>query len=80
MRIAIEMPRAGFDEETARLAGWLKRVGDRVERGEAIAEVETEKATVELEALDSGRLVEIVHEAGAQVGVGETIGWLEGDA
>ena len=80
MRIAIEMPRAGFDEETARLIGWLKRVGDRVERGEPVAEIETEKATVELEALASGTLVEIVQEAGAQVGVGEPIGWLEGDA
>ena len=80
MRLAIEMPRAGFDEETARLVGWLKRVGDRVERGEPIAEVETEKATVELEALASGTLVEIVHDAGTQVGVGEVIGWLEDGA
>ena len=77
MRIAIEMPRAGFDEETARLAGWLKRVGDRVERGEPIAEVEMEKATVELEALASGTLVEIVRDAGAEIAVGEVIGWLE---
>lgn len=77
MRIAIEMPRAGFDEEAARLAGWLKRVGDRVERGEPIAEVETEKATVELEALASGTLVEIVREPGAEIGVGEVIGWLD---
>lgn len=77
MRIAIEMPRAGFDEETAKLLGWLKRLGDSIDRGEPIAEVETEKATVELEALASGTLVEIVHEAGDQVGVGDVIGWLE---
>lgn len=80
MRIAIEMPRAGFDEESARLAGWLKQVGDRVERGEPIAEIETEKATVEVEALHTGTLVEIVARPGADLAVGAVIGWLEGDA
>ena len=38
MRIPVEMPKLGFDEETGRLVSWLKQVGDRVERGEPIAE------------------------------------------
>lgn len=80
MRIPIEMVNVGFDQETARLAGWLKQVGDRVERGEAIAEIETEKATVELEALDAGTLVEIVHAAGDDVAVGTVIAYLDDGA
>lgn len=77
MRIPIEMVNVGFEQETARIAGWIKRVGDRIERGEAIAEIETEKATVELEALDTGTLVEIVHDVGDEVGVGTVIAYLE---
>ena len=42
-----------------------------------IAEVETDKTTVELEALASGRLVEVTRAAGAEVPVGEIIGYLE---
>jgi len=77
MRIPIEMVNVGFEQETARIAGWIKRVGDRVERGEAIAEIETEKATVELEALDGGTLVEVVHDVGDEVAVGTVIAYLE---
>ena len=76
-RIPIEMPNTGYDSEHGKVAGWLKGVGDAVERGEPIAEVETEKTTVELEALASGTLVEIVHEAGAEVRVGDPIGYLD---
>lgn len=76
-RIAIEMPNLGYDTDRGRLIGWLKRIGDEVERGEAVAEVETEKAVVEIEALAAGTLVEIVHEAGSEVPVGQAIGWLE---
>jgi len=77
MRIPIEMANVGFDQDTALIADWTKRVGDRVDRGDVIAEVETEKATVELEALDEGTLVEIVHGAGAEVPVGTVIGYLD---
>jgi pyruvate dehydrogenase E2 component (dihydrolipoamide acetyltransferase) len=76
-RIAIEMPNLGYDTEHGTLAGWLKQVGDQIARGEAVAEVETEKATVEIEALVAGTLVEIVRHAGDEVPVGEPIGWLE---
>ena len=79
-RIPIEMASLGYDMETGRIAGWSRRVGDLVERGDVIAEIETDKATVEMEALASGTLVEIVHEAGAEVPVGETIGYLDGEA
>jgi pyruvate dehydrogenase E2 component (dihydrolipoamide acetyltransferase) len=76
-RIAIEMPNLGFDTTTGKLSSWLKRVGDTIVRGESIAEIETEKTTVELEALDAGTLVEIVREAGEDVPVGDTVAWIE---
>lgn len=79
MRTPIEMMNAGFEQETARIAGWVKQVGDRVEKGDVVAEIETEKTTVVLEALDAGTLVEIVHGAGDEVGAGTVIGWLEAD-
>ena len=76
-RIAIEMPRLGYDMETGIVSGWLKKVGDSITRGEAIAEIETDKSTVEMEATASGTLAEIVHDAGAVVAVGEPIAWLD---
>jgi pyruvate dehydrogenase E2 component (dihydrolipoamide acetyltransferase) len=49
-RIAIEMPRLGYDMETGKVSGWLKQVGDTISRGDVIAEIETDKSTVEMEA------------------------------
>ena len=76
-RIPIEMPKLGYDMETGKIGTWLKRVGDVVARGDVIAEVETDKTTVEMEATASGTLVEIVHGDGAEVPVGEPIAYLQ---
>lgn len=76
-RIAVEMPKLGYDMETGKVASWLKKVGDTVERGEVIAEIETEKSTVEMEATASGTLAEIVAEAGTELPVGEVIAYLD---
>ena len=79
-RIPIAMPKLGYDMENGKVGGWIKKVGDQVGRGDVIAEIETDKSTVEMEATASGTLAEIVHEAGAEVPVGETIAWLEDGA
>lgn len=79
MRTEIRMANLGFDMESGGIAGWLKKVGDRVERGEPIVEVETDKATIEMEATQSGTLVEIVAGPGEEVSVGAVIGYLEAD-
>ncbi len=79
-RIPIEMPTLGFEQETGRLAGWLKSVGDEVTVGEAIAEIETEKATVEMESTAAGTLVELVAAVGDDIPVGQPIAWLEDGA
>lgn len=77
MRIEIAMPNLGYDMQSGKIASWLVAVGDAVERGQPIAEIETEKTTVEMEALQSGTVAEIVHAAGAEVDVGHVIGFLE---
>jgi pyruvate dehydrogenase E2 component (dihydrolipoamide acetyltransferase) len=77
MRVEVAMPTLGYDMEAGKIAAWLVAVGDSVERGQPIAEIETDKATVEMEALQSGTLAEIVHEVGAEVEVGHTIAYLE---
>lgn len=70
MSFQIEMPRLSSggdaDEGSAVLASWLVAVGDRVEKGEVIAELETDKATVELEAPVSGTLTECLVSAGTE--------------
>jgi pyruvate dehydrogenase E2 component (dihydrolipoyllysine-residue acetyltransferase) len=77
MRIDVTMPNLGYDMDEGKVQRWLKRVGDSVERGEAIAEVETDKTTVEMEAMASGTLTEIVVDEGSVAAVGAVIAVLE---
>ena len=76
-RIPIEMPKLGYDMESGKVASWVKKIGDRVARGDVIAEIETEKATVEMEATSAGVLVEMTAEAGSELPVGGVIGYLD---
>jgi pyruvate dehydrogenase E2 component (dihydrolipoamide acetyltransferase) len=77
MRVAIDLPALGFDMESGTLGSWLKQVGDSVDQGEPIAEVETEKATVDIESPASGTLVEVRFAAGDEVPVGEILGYVD---
>jgi pyruvate/2-oxoglutarate dehydrogenase complex dihydrolipoamide acyltransferase (E2) component len=77
MKIAVTMPNLGYDMETGKVVAWLKHVGDPVVRGEPIAEIETDKTTVEMEALASGTLVEIVCGEGHEIAINEVIAYLE---
>ncbi len=70
----ITLPRMGETMESGRVTAWLKKPGDTFERGETIAEIETDKVTVEMPALDAGRLVEILVPEGGEVSVGATLG------
>ncbi len=71
------MPKIGLDMTEGTITTWLKQVGDQVEEGEAIAEIETDKATTEIESTVSGTLKEIVEEEGAEVEITKTIAWIE---
>ena len=71
------MPQLGFDMEEGTIQHWLKQPGDHVERGEAIAEVETEKVTLQVESYATGTLTQIIHQEGDTVPVGEKIAEIE---
>jgi len=68
------LPSLGFDMTEGLLARWLMNEGDPVAKGQAIAEIETEKATVEIEAAAAGILARIIVRAGETVPVGTLIG------
>jgi pyruvate dehydrogenase E2 component (dihydrolipoamide acetyltransferase) len=78
--VALEIPKVGLVMENARLVRWLKGVGDVVQQGEPLLELETEKSIVEIESTESGRLVEILLRADQEAHVGDRIAWLENDA
>ena len=73
----LKMPNLGAEATSGTVAAWLRAVGDEVAAGEVIAEIETEKATVELEAPVAGRIAEILQPVGAEVAVGETLALIE---
>ena len=54
------MPTLGADMTEGTLVAWKKKVGDRVEKGDIIAEVETDKATIEVEVFTSGTIERLV--------------------
>jgi len=68
------MPKLSEAMETGKVIKWLKKEGDAIKGGDVIAEIETDKANVEIEAFGSGVLRKIVVGEGAQVPVGEMIG------
>ncbi len=76
MTSEVTMPQMGADMTEGTLVRWLKVVGDEVARGEVIAEIETDKATVELEAFEGGTLRQLVVDEGETVPVGEIIALL----
>ncbi|MEX0784417.1 MAG: dihydrolipoamide acetyltransferase family protein [Dehalococcoidia bacterium] len=69
----VTMPQMGADMTEGTVVKWLKQVGDEVQRGEVLAEIETDKATVELEAFESGTMLKHVVDEGETVPVGEVI-------
>src|SRR5438309_4967962 len=68
----VKLPRLGQGMEAGTIVKWLKAEGDRVEKGEPLFEVDTDKATQEVDAEASGVLLKIAVESG-EVPVGETI-------
>lgn len=66
----IEMPKLSDTMQVGTLVKWLKKEGDAVKSGDMLAEVETDKATMELESFFDGTLVKIFAEGGSQVAIG----------
>ena len=67
------MPRLSDTMTEGVVGQWLKHEGDIVQRGDTLAEIETDKATMELEAYDSGVLTRIIAPAGSTVPIGQPI-------
>jgi pyruvate dehydrogenase E2 component (dihydrolipoamide acetyltransferase) len=72
----ITMPRLSDTMSEGAVGRWLKQPGDQIKAGEIIAEIETDKATMELEAYESGTLQRIVIAEGQIVPVGQLIAWI----
>src|SRR5215472_6185774 len=67
------VPALGMAQETAIIVQWLAREGDTVARGEPLAEIETDKARVEIEAPISGVLARVAAAVGDEIPVGQAI-------
>ncbi len=69
----ISMPKLGFDMQEGVLVRWVKNEGENVNKGDVLAEIETDKATVEVESSASGVVRKLLVEAGSVVPVGDPI-------
>jgi pyruvate dehydrogenase E2 component (dihydrolipoamide acetyltransferase) len=74
--IPVLMPQAGQSMEEGTLVKWHVKAGDRIKKGQIIFEIETDKATMEVEAVDEGRLSRIVLEEGGVKKVKEPVAYL----
>lgn len=80
MAVQIKMPALSPTMEEGTLAKWLVKAGDTVKSGDILAEIETDKATMEFEAVDEGVIAEIlVAEGTDNVKVGTVIALLAGE-
>lgn len=73
MPIQIKMPQLSDTMHSGKILSWKRSPGDKISRGDILAEVETEKANLEIESFHQGVLLEILIPAGSQAGVGDVI-------
>ena len=79
MLYEIKVPEAGFSITEGTVVQWHKNVGEKVQEGETVVSVETDKVVVEIPALCTGVLVEIKHEVGETVAVRSVLGVIRGE-
>ncbi len=72
----IKMPELGSDIEEGVLLNWIKQVGEQINEGDVIAEIETDKATVEVPATASGTIIQLKGKPGETLKVGAVIGYV----
>src|SRR5437870_7453551 len=75
----IQMPKLSDTMTEGTLVAWKKKKGDQVSAGEVLAEIETDKATMEWESPEDGTLTEIYVEEGGKVNVGDRIACIGGE-
>ena len=72
----VNMPRLSDTMQEGVLSRWVKKVGDTVREGDVIAEIDTDKATMDLEAFDEGILEKLLVEEGTMVPIGEPVAFI----
>ena len=80
MSVNIEMPKLSDTMTEGTLIKWHKKLGDTVSIGDVLAEVETDKATMEMEAFDEGVITEILIQEGEKAPIGGVLAVLDGDS
>jgi pyruvate dehydrogenase E2 component (dihydrolipoamide acetyltransferase) len=75
----IQMPKLSDTMTEGTLVAWKKKKGDQVSAGEVLAEIETDKATMEWESPEDGTLAEIYVQEGGKVNVGDKIAFIHGE-
>lgn len=80
MMIDVKLPQVSMGVVDCQVSKWLHGVGDRVQQGELLVEIDTDKTVTEIEAPEAGVLVEIRFADGTVVGVGETLGVIDTSA
>ena len=73
MSYEVKMPQLGMNQDTALVVAWFKKEGDKIEKGDPLFEVETDKATMEVEAQKEGYLSKIKVDEGSEVPVGQLL-------
>jgi pyruvate dehydrogenase E2 component (dihydrolipoamide acetyltransferase) len=76
MAIRVIMPALEVAQETAKLVAWLRKEGDSIRKGELLLEIETDKATMEVEAEADGVLAGVTAQVGEDIPVGQVIAWI----
>jgi len=77
MNVPVVMPQLGLTMTEGSISQWLKRPGERVEKGELLFVVSTDKADAEIESLEEGTMAQIVVEPGTAVAVGTVVAYLQ---
>jgi pyruvate dehydrogenase E2 component (dihydrolipoamide acetyltransferase) len=76
MPIAIQLPALSPTMKEGKITKWLKKEGDKVSSGTAVAECETDKSNLEIEAYDDGTILKILVPEGGLASIGSTIAWI----
>src|SRR3954469_15640290 len=69
----VTMPRLSDTMEEGTIASWLKKPGEQISKGDVIAQIETDKATMDLTAFEAGTLQEILAPEGSTVAIGQPV-------
>lgn len=77
MKIGLRLPKLGATMQEGKIITWQVKPGDAVQPGDVLCEVESDKATIDVESAWTARIAEIVVDAGNTVPVGTTIAYLE---